>query len=98
MLRNTRKTMLLLAIFATLLFVIGCQEGPQEKVQEEPKTTNLNQLLGKWQSVDNPKNQIELTKTRMFSYFGDLKLADESLIQIKLKEFVHLMMELFVYS
>ncbi len=79
MLRNTRKTTfftLLLAVFGVFM---ACQEAPK-KMEGAPKSPQMNQLLGKWQSVDNPKTKIELTENRMFSFYDGLKLSDESLL------------------
>jgi len=79
MLRNTRKTTLLAVLFAFLGLFTGCQEAPKA-VAKTPKGLQMNQLLGKWQSINNPKMKIEMTETRMFSFHGDLQLADESLM------------------
>lgn len=78
MLRNTRKTTCLFAFFAIFSLIVGCKDGPKTTV-ETPKGPQLTQLFGKWQSVDNPKSKIELTQTRMFSFYDELKLSDESL-------------------
>lgn len=77
MFRNIRAIPFSFTIFSFLILLTSCQN---HSTQATKAAANLNQLLGKWQSVENPKNQIELTETRMFSYFGDLKLADESLV------------------
>lgn len=79
MLKNIRKTTLSAVFFAFLGLFIGCQEAPKA-VEKAPKGLQLNQLLGKWQSIENPKTKIEMTETRMFSFYDDLKLADESLM------------------
>ena len=81
MLRNTRKTSLFLPLALLIASLICCQTSTNSSKSEKDSLAKIevNKLLGKWQSVNNPKNIIEMTKSRMFSYHGDLKLADESL-------------------
>lgn len=78
--RNTRKTgpFLALILFVTLFF--SCQNSEVASKDDGPVKIDLDILLGKWQAVDNPKTVIELTQTRMYSYYDGLKLSDESLM------------------
>ncbi|GEM_PF-3811145 len=83
MLRNTRKTALFLPYLLFFALLTGCQSSSEKATTETNDGTvkiEMNKLLGKWQSVTNPKNVIELTNERMFSYYDDLKLSDESLV------------------
>ena len=83
MLRNTRKTVLFLPYLFFFSLLIGCQsskENSSNAMADGQVKIELNKLLGKWQSVSNPKTIIELTEERMYSYHGDLKLSDESLV------------------
>jgi len=83
MLRNTRKTSLFLPYLLFFGLLIGCQtqnEKANAKATDGKVKIEMNKLLGKWQSVNNPKTIIELTNERMYSYYDDLKLSDESLI------------------
>ena len=80
MTRNTRKTrpFLSLLLVATLFF--SCQTNEPTSKADGAVKIDLDILLGKWQAVGNPKTVIELTQTRMYSYYDGLKLADESLM------------------
>ena len=78
MLRNTRKTIEFLSLCCLLVTFMSCQTAT-ENANDKVAKIEVNKLLGKWQSVTNPKNVIELTNDRMFSYYDGLKLADESL-------------------
>ena len=87
MLRNTRKTGLFLPYLLFFALLVGCQtqtetqsETPSKAAADGEVKIEMNKLLGKWQSVTNPKTVIELTDERMYSYYGDLKLSDESLV------------------
>ena len=87
MLRNTRKTVLFLPYLLFFALLVGCQTQSEKATDTVVATTTdgttkieMNKLLGKWQSVTNPKNVIELTNERMYSYYDDLKLSDESLV------------------
>ena len=79
MLRNARKTKGLLPFILMLCCCFSCKT---EKSSTKSNTLQIevNQLLGKWRSSKNTKNVIELTKSRMFSFYDGLKLADESLV------------------
>jgi len=61
---------------------MGCQSTTDEtpKMADGKLEMEIDKLFGKWQSVTNPKNIIELTTDRMRSFHGDLKLANESLV------------------
>lgn len=77
--RNTRKTIL---FFHFLLFLFGFISCKNESVSKDTGTVKIDVdiLLGRWYAINDPNNIIELTKDRMFSFHGDLKLADESLV------------------
>lgn len=80
MLRNTRKTTYFLMLFALLCNLWACQNNEATtNPSDDQVKIDLEKLLGKWQSVKNPKNVIELTTTRMYAYYDGLKLSDESL-------------------
>ncbi len=80
MLRNTRKTGLFLPFLLLLTLILSCQSNEVATKEDGVVKIDLEILLGKWQAVDNPKSVIELTQTRMYSYYDGLKLADESLM------------------
>ncbi|MFK7980132.1 MAG: hypothetical protein AB8G86_09145 [Saprospiraceae bacterium] len=85
MLRNIRKTGLFLPYLLFFALFVGCQsqvetEKTDKAVADGEVKIEMNKLLGKWQSVNNPKTVIELTNDRMYAYHGDLKLSDESLV------------------
>jgi len=80
MYRNTRKTRLILPFLLILTLLFSCQSNEVTSKEDGTVKVDLEILLGKWQAVDNPKTVIELTQTRMYSYYDGLKLADESLM------------------
>ena len=80
MFRNTRKTGLFFPFLLVITLFFSCQQTTTESTEEDQVKIDLAILLGKWQSVENPKTVIELTQTRMYSYYDGLKLADESLL------------------
>lgn len=79
MLQNTRETAFLITFCCFAILFCACQEH-QTTTSTAKQSLNLNQLLGKWQAVDNPQNQIEFTASRMYAYAGNLRLSDESLV------------------
>lgn len=79
MLRNTRKTGPFLLLLLSITLFLGCQSN-SSSTEKGKVILEVDKLLGKWQAVDNPKNVIELTKDRMYSFYDGLKLADESLM------------------
>ncbi|MEM1119385.1 MAG: hypothetical protein AAGJ18_03000 [Bacteroidota bacterium] len=79
MLRNTSVSAFLTVLTCFCLLFLCCK-NEQAVSNATAKPLHVNQLLGKWQSVDNPKNQIEFTNSRMYAYSGALKLSDESLV------------------
>lgn len=80
MLGNTRKVSLFFSLNFFLL--IGCQTSTNHSTSFSTQETKIEiaKLMGTWQSISNPQNRIELTKDRMYSYYGELKLADEYLV------------------
>ncbi|MEM6321140.1 MAG: hypothetical protein AAF960_25990 [Bacteroidota bacterium] len=76
MYRNTRNLNVLFGFFLLLLLFTACQS---DSTKDEGVKIDLEKLLGKWQSLENPKTTIELTTNRMLSYYDGLKLADEAL-------------------
>ena len=81
MLGNTRKTNQFLLLCFLLGLFMSCQTATEKTKELDAVKAKIevNKLLGKWQSVTNPKNVIEVTNDRMYSYYDGLKLADESL-------------------
>jgi len=80
MFKNTRKTGLFLSFLLIITLFLSCQTNEVASKDDGAVKVDLDILLGKWQAVDNPKTVIELTQTRMYSYYDGLKLADESLM------------------
>lgn len=80
MLGNTRKTGLFLPFLLIFTLIISCQSNEVTSKGDGIVKIDLDILIGKWQAIDNPKSMIELTQTRMYSYYDGLKLSDESLM------------------
>lgn len=80
MFRNFRRISLFLSyVFLTTIF-LSCQNTASESTKDTAVKVDLEILLGKWQAIDNPKTVIELTETRMYSFYDGLRLSDESLM------------------
>ncbi len=80
MVRITRKTLLFLSFLLSMTIFFSCQSTATKSPDDKKIEINVAQLVGKWQAVDNPKTVIELTNTRMYSFYNGLKLSDESLM------------------
>jgi len=80
MFKNTRNTRLFFPFLLIIALFCSCQQNESTANKSVTAKVDLEKLLGKWQSVENAKTVIELTQTRMFSYYDGLKLADESLM------------------
>ena len=80
MFRNFRRIKLFLPYLFLLTIFLSCQSSASESAKDTVVKVDLEKLLGKWQSIENPKTVIELTERRMYSFYDGLKLADESLM------------------